>query len=281
MGPVGGFEDGELLGGEGEGLFGGAFFGDEDFGRRHDVVGEEEVGEVAELAEGFDAGLDERGDLLEVGVAEDGLAQGCVELFGGEGADVFAVEPLEFGEVEDGAAEADVFDVEVGDHVGEGEDVGLAGLCCGWLRCVGGGAFCVWCGHAAAHEAEEVDDGFGEEAGLAVVDEGDGVFALGDFGFVEVAQEGHVPEAGDLPAEGFVEQDVLGGGGDPLFGADDVGDVHEVVVDDVGEVVGGEAVGLHEDLVVDVGVLEGDVAAELVAEGGGGGVACAAGPSCG
>ena len=78
-----------------------------------------------------------------------------------------------------------------------------------------------------------------------------------------------MPEAGDLPAEGFVEQDVLGGGGDPLFGADDVGDVHEVIVDDVGEVVGGKAVGLHEDLVVDVGVLEGDVAAELVAKGSG------------
>ena len=116
------------------------------------------------------------------------------------------------------------------------------------------------CGHAAAHEAEEVDDGFGEEAGLAVVDEGDGIFAFGDFGFVEVAQEGHVPEAWELPAEGLVEQDVFGGGGDPLFGADDVGDLHEVVVDDIGEVVGGEAVGLHEDLVVDVGVLEGDVA---------------------
>jgi hypothetical protein len=77
-----------------------------------------------------------------------------------------------------------------------------------------------------------------------------------------------VPEARELPAEGLVEQDVLGRGGDPLFGADDVGDLHEVVVDDVGEVVGGEAVGLHQDLVVDVVVLEGDVAAELVAEGG-------------
>ena len=134
------------------------------------------------------------------------------------------------------------------------------------MRGLSGCGFGGGCGHAAAHEAEEVDHGFGEEAGLAVVDEGDGIFALGDFGFVEVAQEGHVPEARDLPAEGFVEQDVLGGGGDPLFGADDVGDAHEVVVDDVGEVVGGEAVGLHEDLVVDVGVLEGDVAAELVAE---------------
>ena len=75
---------------------------------------------------------------------------------------------------------------------------------------------------------------------------------------------------GSLPAEGLVEEDVLGRGGDPLLGADDVGDLHEVVVDDVGEVVGGEAVGLQQDLIVDVGVLEGDVAAELVAESGGG-----------
>ena len=79
-----------------------------------------------------------------------------------------------------------------------------------------------------------------------------------------------MPEARLRPAEGLIEQDVLGGGGDPLFGADDVGDAHEMVVDDVGEVVGGEAVGLHEDLIVDVIVVEGDVAAQLVAKGGGG-----------
>ncbi len=64
---------------------------------------------------------------------------------------------------------------------------------------------------------------------------------------------------------------MLGCGGDPLFGADDVGDAHEVVVDDVGEVVGGEAVGLEQDLVVDVEVIEGDVAAQFVAESRGAG----------
>ena len=63
---------------------------------------------------------------------------------------------------------------------------------------------------------------------------------------------------------------MLGGGGDPLFGADDVGDLHEVVVDYVGEVVGGVAVGFEEDLVVDVVVVEGYCAAEFVGEGGGG-----------
>ncbi len=109
MGPVGGFEDGELLGGEGERLFEGALLGEKDLGRGEDVVGEEEVGEVAELAEGFDAGLDERGDLAEIGVAEDVDAERGVEVVGREGAEVLAVEPLEFGEVEDGTAERECF----------------------------------------------------------------------------------------------------------------------------------------------------------------------------
>ena len=77
-----------------------------------------------------------------------------------------------------------------------------------------------------------------------------------------------MPEARSWPSEGLIEQDVLRGRGDPLFGADDIGDEHEVVVDDVGEMVGGKAVGLHQDLVVDIGVLERDVAAEFVAESG-------------
>ena len=260
MGPVGGLEDGELVGGEGESIFGGAFFGDPDLGGGDDVVGEEEAGEVAELGEGLDAGLHEGGDAAEVVVGEDAVADGEEEVFGREGAEILAVEPLELGEVEDGSADADVGEDEVLDHLGEGE---LFGDAVGCALEVGG--------HASAHEAEEVEDGRGEIAGVAVVDERDGVLALGDLRFVEIAQQRHMPEARKLPAEGLIEQDVLGGGGDPLLGTDDVGDLHEVIVDDVGEVVGGEAVGLHEHLVVDVAVLEGDVAAELVAEGGGGG----------
>ena len=79
-----------------------------------------------------------------------------------------------------------------------------------------------------------------------------------------------MPEARLLPAERLVEQDVLRRRRDPLFGADDIGDAHEVIVDDVGQVVGGEAVAFEQDLVVDVGVVEGDVAAQFVAEGGAG-----------
>ena len=48
-----------------------------------------------------------------------------------------------------------------------------------------------------------------------------------------------------------------------------MGDAHQVVVDDVGEVVGGQSVGLDEDLVVQVGVVHGDVPIHRVPEGGG------------
>ena len=46
-----------------------------------------------------------------------------------------------------------------------------------------------------------------------------------------------------------------------------MGDAHEVVVDDVGEVIGGQAVPLEEDLVVQGGVVHGDVAEDGVVEG--------------
>ena len=46
---------------------------------------------------------------------------------------------------------------------------------------------------------------------------------------------------------------MLGGRGDPLLAAHDVGDTHLEVVDDHGEVVGGEPVGLEDDLVVGPG----------------------------
>ena len=67
-----------------------------------------------------------------------------------------------------------------------------------------------------------------------------------------------------LPTEGLVEPDVFGQRRDPLLGADDVGDPHQVVVDHVGEVVGRVAVGLEQHLVVDLGVGDRDVAPQEV-----------------
>ena len=81
--PVGGFERGEEVGGEGEGFFEGALFGEEDFFRWVDGIAKEEACGVADFGEGFDAGLDEGCDFAEVAVAEDGLAEGEKEVFGG------------------------------------------------------------------------------------------------------------------------------------------------------------------------------------------------------
>jgi hypothetical protein len=59
---------------------------------------------------------------------------------------------------------------------------------------------------------------------------------------------------------------MLGQRRQPLLGADDVADAHEVVVDHVGEVVGREAVRLEQHLVVDLGGVEADRAAEQVVD---------------
>ena len=67
-----------------------------------------------------------------------------------------------------------------------------------------------------------------------------------------------------LPAEAPVQLHVLRQRRQPLLRPDDVGDPHEVVVHHVREVVGGEAVALQEDLVVDLGVVEAHLAAQEV-----------------
>ena len=67
---------------------------------------------------------DEGCDAAEVGVREDVGPEGGVEVVGGQAAEVLAVEPAELGEIEDGAAEGDLLEAEVGEHVGEREEVG-------------------------------------------------------------------------------------------------------------------------------------------------------------
>jgi hypothetical protein len=56
---------------------------------------------------------------------------------------------------------------------------------------------------------------------------------------------------GDLPAERAPDEEVLRGRRQPVLAAEDVRDAHGVIVDDDGEVVRGEAVGLQQDLVLD------------------------------
>ena len=80
-------------------------------------------------------------------------------------------------------------------------------------------------------------------------------------------QQGQVGEFGlrGLPAESAVEQVVQRQRGEPLLAADDVGDLHQVIVHDVGQMVGRQCVGrLVEHLVVERRGVDLHVAADQV-----------------
>ena len=72
-----------------------------------------------------------------------------------------------------------------------------------------------------------------------------------------------------LPAEVFVQQQMLGRRRHPLFPADHVGDLHQVIVDDVREVIRRQAIGLEQHLHVDGRVFIRDRAAREVDDDGG------------
>ncbi|MDZ7726993.1 MAG: hypothetical protein U5Q44_01670 [Dehalococcoidia bacterium] len=69
-------------------------------------------------------------------------------------------------------------------------------------------------------------------------------------------------------AEGLGELDVLRDAGEPLFAAEHVADLHQMVVVRRGQVIGGEAVRLERNEVVLETVLEGDLAADGIVERG-------------
>ena len=72
----------------------------------------------------------------------------------------------------------------------------------------------------------------------------------------------------NLPAERLIQQIVLRRGGKILAPAHDVRDAHEMIVDDVCKVVGGQAVGFEQNLILHFLILDGDIAEGRVVERG-------------
>ena len=117
-------------------------------------------------------------------------------------------------------------------------------------------------GRAPAQQRQVVAHGLGQEAPVAVVADGHVVATLGQLLALLVDEERQVGEdRADAEAERLGEQQVLGGAVDVLLAPDDVGDGHDVVVDDVGEEERRGAVRPQQHEVLDAGVLEADVAA--------------------
>ena len=89
---------------------------------------------------------------------------------------------------------------------------------------------------------------------------------------VERGAEGLALVAGLDAFEGALHGDVARRVGEVLLGAEDVRDAHELIVDDDGEVVGGEVVGLADDEVVHLTGGNLDVAENLVVDDDGVGI---------
>jgi len=119
-------------------------------------------------------------------------------------------------------------------------------------------------GHGPAHAAEVVEQRLGQVTHAPVVQDAGRVLALAELALVGVAQQRQVAQHRRLPAEIFVEQQVLGRRVDPLLAAQHMRDAHQVVIDHVGEVVGRHAVGLQQHLHVDLRPLEVDLPAQHV-----------------
>ncbi len=164
-----------------------------------ELIEEEEVGGGDGFAEELDALADERGDgeeffgrWIKACLVEEGLEL-TAELVDGQGADVLGVEPDGFGvegvvvrKVDDGVGAVDGFEREGSGELVEGEE------------------FAVVFGRPA-EEAEEVDEGRGEEAGVAIGGDADdgAVLALGELGAVGGDEQGKMGELGRLRRRGL------------------------------------------------------------------------------
>ncbi|CAM5544968.1 hypothetical protein SCALM49S_03598 [Streptomyces californicus] len=168
---------------------------------------------------------------------------------------MLGVDVLALLEVEAGGVGVDVLDVERGDQLVHREDVPVLG-------------------DRPAQQREVVEQPLGEEAALAVEVEGCLRVALGELLVALAHDVREVAEGrgvlGDAQLdERPVQGDLARGGGEQVLAAQDVGDLHQRVVDRVDQRVERGPVGADDAVVGDVLRLDGDLAADQVGEGDG------------
>ena len=163
------------------------------------------------------------------------------------------VEMIQLGPVEDGGGLGDTRHVKGLHQLRQSEDLLLRQLAPG----------------RPAQQRHIVEDGLGEIALRLQILIGRITVALGHLVLGVPHHGGAVDIGRHVPAEGVVQKIVLGRGGQILAAPHHMGDAHEMIVDDVGEVVGGQTVPLQQHLIVQRAVLHGDVTEDGVVEGGG------------
>lgn len=76
----------------------------------------------------------------------------------------------------------------------------------------------------------------------------------------------NVCELGWFQVKSLIENDVFGCGGDPFLPTNDMRDLHCVVIDYVRKMVGREPIGLHENLVFHLSVIDRDLPMDDIVE---------------
>lgn len=124
--------------------------------------------------------------------------------------------------------------------------LGTSGLHrCGPTRTCQGSGTC----KARATVGDHVKQGVWQEAGSSETLQHEVPLPLGQLAAVRVDEQWQVCKAGWRPAQGLVQEQVLGSGHQPLRAPQHVAHAHVVVVHHAGQVVGGEAVALQDDRV--------------------------------
>ena len=224
----------------------------------HVVVrhGVKEIQLLGDLAQHLAPGLQVCAQQLFV----DGAVHGAVdprlglflELLGAQAADILRIDGAQLEGVEDGGRLGDALRGPDLDQLRQGEDLLLGVLAAG----------------APAQQTDIVQHRLGQVAlchqiliaGIAV--------ALGQLILCVLHHRRAVDIGGDVPAKGLIQQVILGGRGQILAAADDVGNAHQVVVHNIGKVIGGHPVGLDQDLVVHLAVVHLDVAVHHIVKAG-------------
>lgn len=159
------------------------------------------------------------------------------------GTDVGTVHPFQFFVIELGAGFIDFFERKFFDHFGAGGDF-LVG------------------GDGPAEQSKEIDKGIRDVAESAVFSDGGGAVTFGELATAGSENDRQMSESGRRPAKGGIQADVLGRAGNPFFATQDVGNLHQVIIHDVGEVISGEAVAFDEDEIILLRIWIGDGAAD-------------------
>ena len=216
----------------------------------------EEIDALRQIGENFAPGLHQRRDLPQIDRRiGDRLAEPRLRLLikrlRRQLLHVFRIHPAQLFNVKHRRGLGDAGDIKRLDQLRQGEELLLGQLA---LR-------------TPAQQRHIIEHGLGQIARVDQILIAGVAVALGHL-MLRIAHDRRAVDIGrDLPAEGFIKQIVLRRGGQVLAAAHDVGNPHQMVVHNVCKIVGRQAVGFQQHLILQLLIFDRDISEGGVMEG--------------